>query len=107
MQVGQHFRRRLKIRYRILLVGIILLIAGLCCDAAFRPTVSAVIEYRGRNLATQRINDAVYEVLEIQGNEKLVEISTNANGNVTSIETNLTGDRKYLCKYCRLALLKL
>ena len=77
--------------FLIILTTIILLI-----DYRTRPVVKTISEYQGREIATRVINQSVYDALsKSETNYKnLVHLSYNSNGDISSVETNVTDINK-------------
>ena len=86
-------RRRIispaKKSYKILWFGVFLLLLCIWLDYSIRPVITSVAGYQVKTAMTGIINQAVTEVLETAGNyESYVTLSTDQNGEITSIESN-------------------
>ena len=88
-QRKRNFLHKLGIR----LIALALILVGLffLADLSFRPIVETVNAYECHAAVTRIINDAVLEVLEKENTEysKLVNLTTNSEGEVTSVESNV------------------
>lgn len=98
MPVARGYRRsRRKVRkhkkaaLRLIAVGLVLVGLVLFLDHQIRPQILAMEEYQAKVYAVKTINGAVTEQVEQFGYtyENLSEISRDADGQVTSIDTNI------------------
>lgn len=82
---------KLKPKKMFLILIIILILSLILLDLQVRPLVKKVAEYQSRIIATSIITNSVNKELT-SGNytyDKLVIISKNSEGNVTSVENNM------------------
>ena len=82
--------RTFKISYIILALTVILAVSVFIFHRQVSRHMAEICEYKGRNTATEIINDAVELQIgrEQEQNRSYLEIERDSNGKITSIETN-------------------
>ncbi len=90
-QSRRKVRKHKKAALRLIAVGLVLIGLVLFIDHQIRPQILAMEEYQAKVYAVKTINEAVTEQVEQFGYtyENLSEISRDADGQVTSIDTNI------------------
>lgn len=98
MPVARSYRRsRRKVRkhkkaaLRLIALGLVLVGLVLFIDHQIRPQITALEQYQAKIYAVKTMNEAVTEQVESYGYtyDNLSEISRDADGQVTSIDTNI------------------
>lgn len=84
-------RKKRKTGLRLLAVGLVLLGAILLVDMRVRPIILKTSSYQSNILATRIINQAVFDELnnETYDYSSLVTLTSNASGEIMSIESNM------------------
>ncbi|MCL1882087.1 MAG: sporulation protein YunB [Oscillospiraceae bacterium] len=85
-------RKNLKVRkigIRLIIIGIIVIIALIAIDIRVRPMIRAAGEFQCQMIAVRLINNAVSEELERAAYSSLITLTRDNNGNVVSIESDM------------------
>lgn len=80
-----------KLGIKLIAAALILMGLFLIAEASFRPMIESMNAYECHETVARIINDAVLSELEQSGAEysKLVNLQTNADGEVTAVESNV------------------
>ena len=86
----RRLRRKLKFKVKLCLVLLLTIIVVVFLDAQLRPVIQSMAQYRAKNMATQIMNQAVYEVLDQKSDlfDNILTIQKNQEGNITAVEAN-------------------
>lgn len=86
----RRLRRKLKFKVKLCLVLLLTIIVAVFLDAQLRPVIQSMAQYRAKNMATQIMNQAVYEVLDQKSDlfDNILTIQKNQEGNITAVEAN-------------------
>ncbi|MBP1562674.1 MAG: sporulation protein YunB [Oscillospiraceae bacterium] len=85
-----------KLGMKLIAVGMVLTGLLVLMDLSFRPIIETVNAYECHEMVSRVINDAVLAELENEGADytKLVTLTTNADGEVISLESNVMNINK-------------
>ena len=85
-----------KLGMKLIAVGMVLTGLLVIMDLSFRPIIETVNAYECHEMVSRVINDAVLAELENEGADytKLVTLTTNADGEVISLESNVMNINK-------------
>lgn len=85
-----------KLGMKLIAVGMVLTGLLVIMDLSFRPIIETVNAYECHEMVTRVINDAVFAELENENADysKLVNLTTNADGEVISLESNVMNINK-------------
>ena len=85
-----------KLGMKLIAVGMVLTGLLVIMDLSFRPIIETVNAYECHEMVTRVINDAVLAELENENADysKLVNLTTNADGDVISLESNVMNINK-------------
>ena len=80
-----------KLGTKLIALALILLGLFFLADLRFRPVVETINAYECHSAVTNIINDAVMSELELEGADysRLVNLTTNAEGEIISLESNV------------------
>lgn len=86
----RRLRRKLKFKVKLCLVLLLTIIVVVFLDAQLRPVIQSMAQYRAKNMATQIMNQAVYEVLDQKSDlfDNILTMQKNQEGNITAVEAN-------------------
>lgn len=86
-----------KIGLRLIAVGLILIGCAYLLDLHIRPIITKVSLYQCQVIATKIINQAIFDQLEGEGYDysSLVTFTTNANGDVIALESNMQSINRF------------
>lgn len=83
-------QRKLKLRVKLILLLVLMIVLTVFLDTQLRPVIQSMAQYRAKNMATQIMNQAVYEVLDQKSDlfDNILTIQKNQEGNITAVEAN-------------------
>lgn len=83
-------RKKLKLKVKLLLVLVLSIAVIFFVDAQIRPVIQSMAQYRAKNMATQIMNQAVYQVLDQKAEtlDNILTIQRDEQGNISAIEAN-------------------
>ncbi len=84
-------KKRRRLGWKLLILGVLCLVAAVQIDARLRPLMTTAFTYQAQLHATRAINNAVLEVIDEEDlrYESIIHTQTNDVGRVTFLETDM------------------
>ena len=101
IKVGEIMKKRSNRKKNSLIIfiwALVLLISAIIfLESKIRPSINSIAEYQSRDVATQYINNTVYQTLSKNASDysDFVKIKYDSLGQISSVETNTTEINKF------------